>query len=319
MRRPAPARARAAALVLALLAAAACREPDTVEGVRTIALPDSMPDGATLAVDSARRAWVGRPGRLTAYDTAGRPVAEIVLGGRDIPRVLAVGNGRVMMAVGRTVARADARGGKAVRGWSASGTRVVALDPRGAWAFAANRQGGVVGLDAATLRPAWGWPEAGGEAVGMAVSPLGDRVYVSVAAAGEAPAAVRVHDAASGRILFATDQPVPLRGLTAAEDGSLFGVADGRVVRLRHERDGLPRLWAQAPRVAGDSDEVRLRVNPAGTRVAVFGRGRGARMVVLDAATGEVVDRMQEAPLDAAYGVEGRLYLLDRRGLKVLP
>ena len=68
----------------------------------------------------------------------------------------------------------------------------------------------------------------------------------------------------------------------------------------------------------GPGGELELRVDPAGRRVAVFGRGRGARLAVLDALTGRVLGQTNAAPLDAAFDVGGRLYLLEPGELRVL-
>ena len=52
--------------------------------------------------------------------------------------------------------------------------------------------------------------------------------------------------------------------------------------------------------------------------MAVFGRGRGAKLALLDARTGRVLSQTKTAPLDAAFGAEGRLYLLEPRAVRVL-
>ena len=318
MRRTAHARARAAAALLLALLAAGCRREDTLHTIRRIPLPDSAAEGATLAMDSARLAWIGAPGRLTAVDSAGRRAASVATGGQAVPRVLWRSGARLVIQDGRRVAAADAAGGRAGRGWGASTLRAAARDPRGRWVFTANRRGGVVGLDAATLAPRWGWAETGGEALGMAVSPLADRVYVSVDRADDLPPAVQVRDAGSGRVLFAAEQAEPLRGLTAGPDGTLYAYANGLVVRLRHGREGLRRIWAETPGVRGPGGELELRVDPTGNRVAVFGRGRGATLALLDARTGRLLGQTRKAPLDAAFGVEGRLYLLEPRTIRVV-
>jgi hypothetical protein len=318
MRRTGHARARALGLCLAALLAAACRREDTLPTDRRIPLPAPAAEGATIAVDSAGLAWIGLPGTLTALDSAGRAVARVTTGRETTPRVLWRSGARLVIADGRRLARADAAGGRARSGWGSPSLRAAARDPRGRWVFAANRRGGVLGLDADSLRPQWGWPETGGEALGVAVSPLADRVYVSVDRADDLPPAVQVRDAGSGRVLLSAEQAQPLRGLTAGPDGTLYAYADGLVVRLRHGPEGLRRVWAETPGVRGPGGELELRVDPSGRRVAVFGRGRGARLATLDALTGRVLGQTT-APLDAAFGVEGRLYLLESGAIRVLP
>jgi DNA-binding beta-propeller fold protein YncE len=320
MRRMTAARARAASLLLPMALAAACKPAEPLPVDWHIPLPQPAAAGATLALDSSRVAWIGTRGRLAGLDSAGRVVATVTVSGDSVPRLLWRSGERLVIALGaRRLARAEAAGGRAASGWGSSALRAAARDPRGRWIFTANRRGGVTGLDPATLAPRWGWPETGGETVGLAVSPLADRVYVSVDRVEDVPPAVQVRDAGSGRVLFAADQAEPLRGLTAGPDGTLYGwQGNGLVVRLRHGPQVLRRIWAEAPAVRGPGGELELRVDPAGRRVAVFGRGRGARLAVLDALTGRVLVQTNTAPLDAAFDVGGRLYLLEPGELRVL-
>lgn len=320
MRRMTAARARAASLLLVLLAAAACRPRETLPTARSIPLPRPVAEGATLSIDSAGIAWIGERGRLTGIDSTGRAVASVQVPGDSVPRLLWRAGERLVIAAGpRRLVMAVAGADSTAGGWSSTALRAATRDPRGRWVFTATRRGGVVGLDAATLVPRWGWPETGGEAVGLAISPLADRVYVSVDRAGDVVAAVQVRDAASGRVLFAAEQDEPVRGLVAGPDGTLYGVLpDGAVVRLRHVRQELRRVWAESPSVGGSDGAVEVRVDPAGRQVAVLGRGRGARLAVLDALTGRPLGETKTAPLDAAFDVRGRLYLLEAGALRVL-
>lgn len=319
MRRMTAARARAALLLLPGLFSAACRARETLPADARIRLPQPAAEGATLAFDSAGVAWIGGPGRLVGIDSTGRVRATVTLPTDSVPRLLWRNGGRLVMGAGRRLRAAEAAGGAASEGWGSTALRAAARDPRGRWVFAANRRGGVWGLDPATLAPRWGWAETGGEAVGLAVSPLADRVYVSVDRHDEVPPAVQVRDAGSGRVLFATDQAEAVRGLAAGPDGTLYGYqANGLVVRLRHGPQGLRRIWAESPAVRGAGGELQLRVDPSGRRVAVFGRGRGAGLAVLDALTGHVLGQTKTAPLDAAFDVRGRLYLLEPAELRVM-
>jgi hypothetical protein len=311
------ARARALGLCLAALLAAGCRREVPLPAERRIPLAAPVAEGATLSVDSAELLWIGTPGRLAALDTAGRVVSQVRMARDSVPRVLWRTGPQLVIVDGRRLSLADAAGDTAAFGWGSTGFRAAARDPRGRWVYAANRRGGIMGLDPATLRPRWEWAETGGEALGVAVSPLADRVYVSVDRAGEMPAAVQVRDAVSGRVLLAEEQADPLRGLTAGPDGTLYGYADGVVVRMRHGPQGLRRVWSETPDVRGPGGEMELRVDPSGARVAVFGRGKGARLAVLDALTGRVLGQTT-APLDAAFGMEGRLYLLESGAVRVM-
>lgn len=320
IRRMTAARARAASLLCGLLLLGGCKGQETLPADQRIPLPQPAAEGATLSFDSAGVAWIGARGRLTGLDTTGRAVATVTVPGASVPRLLWRSGGRLVIAAGaRRLMGADAAGGRASGGWGSPAMRVAARDPRGRWVFTANRRGGVVGLDAATLTPRWGWAETGGQAVGLAVSPLADRVYVSVERNEDVPPAVQVRDAGSGRVLFSAGQAEPLRGLAAGPDGTLYGYhGTGLVVRLRHGGDELRRIWAESPPVRGPQGEMEVRVDPSGRRVAVFGRGRGARLAVLDALTGRVLGQTNTAPLDAAFDVRGRLYLLEPAELRVL-
>lgn len=311
------ARARLRGACLAVVLAAGCAREAPLPAERRIPLAAPVAEGATLSVDSAGLLWIGTPGRLAAVDTAGRAVAQVRISRDSVPRVLWRTGPRLVVADGRRLSTADAAGGTAAFGWGSTGFRAAARDPRGRWVYAANRRGGVMGLDAATLQARWGWAETGGEALGVAVSPLADRVYVSVDRAGEVPPGVQVRDAVSGRVLLVAPQAEPLRGLAAGPDGTLYGYANGLVVRMRHGPQGLRRVWSGTPAVRGPAGEMELRVDPSGARVAVWGRGRGARLAVLDALTGRVLGQTT-APLDAAFGMEGRLYLLEAGGVRVM-
>ena len=317
MRRGGPARARLLCACLLMLVGAGCRRQASLPAERRIPLPAPVAEGATLSVDSAELLWIGTPGRLAALDTAGRAVAQVRMSRDSVPRVLWRTGPRLVIVDGRRLSHADAAGGAAAFGWGSTALRAAARDPRGRWVYAANRRGGIMGLDPATLRPRWGWAETGGEAVGVAVSPLADRVYVSVDRQGDLPPAVHVRDAVSGRVLLAAEQAEAIRGLTAGPDGTLYGYSNGLVMRLRHGPQGLRRVWTETPGVRGPAGELELRVDPSGARVAVFGRGRGARLAVLDALTGRVLGQTT-APLDAAFGAEGRLYLLESGAVRVM-
>jgi DNA-binding beta-propeller fold protein YncE len=186
--------------------------------------------------------------------------------------------------------------------------------------FATIRRGGVVGLDPATLEPRWGWPEPGSDAGAVAVSPLGDRVYLAVEGddALDLPRTVQTRDALTGRVLAESVPPEHVRELAAAADGTLFGRGERRVFALRPGPGGLTVRWDVPVAASGLPRADGVRVSPDGARVAVLARGKGGGVRVLDARTGAVVGRTDEAPLDAAYGVEGRLWILNAREVRVV-
>jgi hypothetical protein len=303
----------------ALLLLGACRTPeDTLDTLRRTPLPAMAAAGATLAVDSASVAWVGAPGRLVGVDSGGAAVAEVRLGGDTVPRLLWREGDRLVMELPGRLATAPAAGGAAGAGWASAALRGALRDPRGRWVYALTEGGGVVGLDAATLQPRWGWPEAGAEPLAGAVSPLADRVYLALDTAGGREAALQVRDAATGRLLAAADEDPALAALATALDGGLFAAGGGAALRLAHTADEVRRVWREPTGVRGADGWMALRVDPAGRRLAVFGRGEGARLALLDARTGELLGETREAPRDAAFGPEGRLYLLEEGALRVV-
>ncbi len=298
--------------MLAAAALGGCKEGGgEMASLARVPLPDSVAAGATLTVDSLRRAWVGEPGRLTVYDTAGRQAARLSAGGQLVPRVLWMADSAVYVRAGGNVSVIDP-----VTQERAGTRRVspVARDPRGRWVYTAGGRGGVLGLAPGTLKTRWGWPDAGAAATAIAVSPLGDRVYVALDASerNETAAAVEVRDAQSGRPLHRWEAPGPVTVLEAGPDNTLYAVSRGSVLALRHGSEGLVVIWTAAV----EGDVPRLRVSPTGTRVAVLGDEGGVRL--LETGSGKVVGRTDEAPRDAAFDVGGRLWVLYPREIRII-
>jgi DNA-binding beta-propeller fold protein YncE len=300
-------------LAMLVVALAGCKKgAGEMASLARVQLPDSVAAGATLAVDSLRRAWVGTPGRLTVYDTAGREASRLAAGGQLVPRVLWMSDSAVYVRAGGNVSVIDPGTRKR------AGTRQVspvARDPRGRWVYTAGRRGGVLGLAPGTLKIRWGWPDAGAAATALAVSPLGDRVYVALDASerNETAPAVEVRDAQSGRPLHRWEAPGPVTVLEAGPDNTLYAVSRGSILALRHGSEGLVVIWTSAV----EGDQPRLRVSPTGTRVAVLGNGdEGVRL--LETGSGKVVGRTDEAPRDAAFDVGGRLWVLYPREIRII-
>src|SRR5947199_8618327 len=74
-----------------------CGKKDTLRTLERVPLPDTVAAAATLALDSAGRAWVGERGRLTAFDSAGRVVARLPVALKGTPRLLGIDSGRVYL------------------------------------------------------------------------------------------------------------------------------------------------------------------------------------------------------------------------------
>jgi len=303
-------------LLLFLPAAAGCRGGgDTLRTLDRVPLPDSVSAAATLALDSLGRAWVGDSARLTALDTAGRVVERVPVELRGAPRMLWLDSGRVYLRVPGAAGMVDSAGKTgAVRRSEAP----LARDPRRRWVYTASRGGSVLGLDPRSLAPRWGWPDAGSPVSALAVSPLGDRVYVALSGSdrNDVPPSIEVRDALSGRLLSTYRTAAPARRLEAAPDGTLYGLIGGDVVALRHGREGLKPLWKHGFGGIGHAQADELRVSPSGGRIAVLARGKELRL--LAAADGKVLQEGKQSPRDVAWDAAGRLWVLGAREIRIV-
>ena len=301
-----------------VLALAACKEEGgELPILKRIPLPEPVSATATLTTDDAGRVWVGDAGRLTVLDTLGHVTARIPVPGAPA-RVLRMHGARIYLTRGpRDLAVVDAGTGRILAERRARRAAPVVIDPMARWAFTTARWGGVLGLDT-LLVTRWGWPEAGSEAGALAISPLGDRVYLAVNGDDDRSPALQVRDAYSGRVLSGWEPPAPVRGLEAAADGRLYGWDDDGAFALRHTTGGLAEVWRVSLGRAGLERIDALRVSPSGARIAVLARGEGGGVRVLDTADGRVVAREGEAPPDAAWDVRGRLLVLMTREVRVV-
>ena len=297
--------------LLAALAVAGCRKQDTLRTLDRVPLPGAVSEAATLTLDSLGRAWVGDSARLTALDSAGRATVRVPVELRGAPRLLWLDSGRVFLRVPGAAGVVDDATGKpgAVRRSDAP----LARDPRRRWVYTATRTGSVLGLDPRSLAPRWGWPDAGSPVSALAVSPLGDRVYVALSGSdrNDVPPSIEVRDALSGRLLSTWRTSGPARRLEVAPDGTLYGLVGGDVVALRHGRAGLRPLWSRG---FGGADE--LRVAPSGARIAVLARGKALRL--LAAADGKVLQEGTQSPRDVAWDAAGRLWVLGAREIRIV-
>ena len=306
---------RPAAVLLLAALAAACGKRETLHTLERIPLPDTVTAGATLALDSLNRAWIGQAGRLTAVDTAGHVRARIPVALEGTPHLLWLGGGRIYARTAQAATVIDEKSLKP--GGVRRSEAPLARDPRGRWVFTASRTGSVMGLDTASLAVRWGWPDAGSRVSALAVSPLGDRVYVALAGSGrnDVPSSIEVRDALSGRLLSAYETSGAASRLEVAPDGTLYALIGGEVVALRHGREGLVPRWRKGFGGIGRGEPDELRVSPSGARVAVLARGRELRL--LAAADGKVLEESKQSPRDVAWDAAGRLWVLGAREIRI--
>jgi hypothetical protein len=301
--------------LLLVLLSSGCRKTDTLRTLDRVPLPEPVSSAATLALDSLGRAWVGDSARLTALDSAGHAIARVPVALEGAPRLLWIDSGRVYLRVPGTAAVVDAAGKPGpVRRSDAP----LARDPHRRWVFTASRTGSVLGLDPRSLAPRWGWPDAGSAVSALAVSPLGDRVYVALAGSdrNDVPPSIEVRDALSGRLLSVYRTEGPARRLEIAPDGTLYGLIGGDVVALRHGRAGLKPLWSRGFGGIGHPAADELRVSPSGARIAVLARGKDLRL--LAAADGKVLQESKQSPRDVAWDAAGRLWVLGSREIRIV-
>ena len=294
---------------------AGCGKKDTLRTLDRVPLRDSVSARATLTVDAAGRAWIGEPGALVAVDTSGREVARVPVALSGTPRLLWTAAGRRYVRAAGATAVLDAAG-------KPLGTRrsdaPLARDPRGRWVYTASRNGSVMGLAPETLAPRWGWPDAGSPVGALAVSPLGDRVYVALSGSErhDVAAAIEVRDALSGRLLSTYATGAPVRALEVAPDGTLYAVLGGSVAALRHGPGGLKQLWSKDFGGIGRHAPDAVRVSPGGQRLAAVAFGH--ELHLLAAADGKVLEESTKAPRDAAWDVAGRLWVLSGREIRIV-
>ena len=305
----------ALALAAALLLSSACRKADTLKTLERVALRDSVPADATLWLDRIGRVWIGGPQTLAAFDSTGRELGRLKVPLKGTPEILWTWPGHTYLRTGAAAAVLDSTGSQA--GARRSGAPVVA-DPRGRWVYTASRTGSVLGLAPESLGARWGWPDAGSAVTALAVSPLGDRIYVALAGsdAHDVAPGIEIRDALSGRLLSTFRTDAGLKALKAGPDGTLYGVLGGTVIALRHGPEGLKQIWSRDLGGIGHGNPNALRVSPDGTRVAVLARGR--ELHLLAAGDGKVLEQSKQAPRDAAWDAAGRLWVLGAREIRIV-
>jgi hypothetical protein len=309
---------RAPLLACLLLLAVACGpDEERLEVERRIPLPAGVA-GATSLAASGGRIWISGGRALVALDTAGRLVTGVPMEASGA-RIVAVGASAVYLRTPATRLLVVDPGVPGVRARRAGvGEDGFALDPRGGDGYVVRPHGGILGVDAATLRPKWGWPERGAPGTALAVSPLGDRVYLALG--GDEPR-ILTRDAQSGRVLAETEAPGEVRRLLAGPDGVLYAlVGEGRrgaLLALRPGPEGLETVWREELGSIGAGDSARVVVSSRGDRLAVVSAEGEGTARLLDARTGRLLRSSRPGVVDAAFAPDGALWLLRADELRV--
>lgn len=285
----------------------ACRPEQPPALTEAEVRPIPRMDAATLALDDSGRVWLGERGRMVvAVGTRADAVHRTPAG--EPPRVIARFGTHVHLVVGDSVLVVPRPDSLGIRGNIRRA--VFAGDPRGHFLLQGAHSGAVLSHDAATLEPLWGWGAIAAATAGLALSPIGDRVYQAVEGEEDGPRLL-VRDLQTGRTLSSHPLSGPLSSLVAGPGGRLYGVEreGGRmaVVALAHGEDGVTEVWRH--RVDAEEDATTL-VALAGSRVVLWGEGVRWGLLTLDAGTGEVLRRAREVPIDAAVDPAGGIWAL---------
>lgn len=302
------ARLHAALAAGALLLAACGGRGDRLPVERRIPLAQGVGDSGSLAL-YAGRLWLADRGSLRVLDPAGRLLSRVPVEAARPARIVAVGPATVYLhSAGTRLLAVDPRDGR-VRGRRAVvGADGFALDRVTGEGYLVAPHGGVLGVEPESLRPHWGWPERGAAGTAIAVSPLGDRVYLAL---GGGDPRIQVRDAQSGRVLGETETGEEVRRLAAGPDGVLYAVLGGALLALRPGAAGVETVWRERMEL---DDPLRLAVSPRGDRLAVALPEQG-EVRVLDARTGRVLRAARTGAVDVFFAPDGALYVLEREGI----
>jgi hypothetical protein len=306
---------RAVVWLAAVVALGACRETLTeLEVVERRALIGA--EFTTLHVASDGGIWLGWAGGFLVHDDDGAITAEVPVDAAPAPVVVAaLGDAIVARTAGDSIALLRT-------GVDTHPMVFVAGEPfpdvRSRWLFIGARSGAVLIYepDSLVLVSAWGSLDA--PTTALTGSPEGDRLYQALEMDG---GTILTRDVQTGRVLRTSLFAAPFHQLLADRAGNLFGVIgegrDAAVISLRPWGPELELRWRE--RVPAAARDTRIRLSPAGDRLAVIsGGGNEKGLRVLDAETGTTLGHLPDPPLDAAFDPAGRLLLLYPGELRVV-
>jgi hypothetical protein len=308
--------------VLLPLAFAQCRATPPASSELVLALTADAALAESIAAAPAGGFWLGVPGALLEIDSTGATRHRIAVAGDAVPSVIHAADGWLLLRAGGRVARLAHDGQGAVVFGEAERDEPVRLAARPGYVLRATATGAVIGLDADSLRQRWSWGRLGRGTRALALSPLDDQAYQSLAAGGDdgAPAQLLVRDLQTGRILARYEPDGVVQALETDDAGTLYALLDedGRavVLALRVSAEGMEPRWRQA--VGPWLPEARLRVSARGHRAAVIYSGAERPGVLLDASTGARLARLDEGPVDAAFAADGALFMLRAGEVRVM-
>lgn len=303
-------------LSLALLATAGCGPGDR-KLVTARHLRIDVDSASTLHVDSDGRFWIGRPGAAVVLGQGGAELFRVSTPGAAAPEFVASPGGVLYLQAGDTLVAVDASTGarRGARGGFAG--VVVRADVRGRYVLQGAASGAVLGFDPATLEPRWGWPSRGAPTTALAAAPEGDVVWQALEV-GENAGLLLERDLQTGRVLEDARMFDRIAALEPTPAGDLVSVIVGtrrvHVILLRPRGSSMTQVWRSALDLDG-SRAVRMRYAAVTGMIAVFTPGSEAGLRVLDAKAGRSRGFTEDAPLDAAFGPDGALYLLYPRQL----
>jgi hypothetical protein len=304
----------AVGLAMTLALGACTPPPPELQTVETRPLPSDA--ASTLHIDREGRLWLGEPGAFLVIDGDGG-TWRFQLPTAQAPRVLAERAGRMFALSADSTLMvlsdpADSVPAAAVRG-------LPFVEPRDRWIFVGGGSGAVLIHEPAQLRLISAWGALGAPTTAITGSPEGDRIYQALDEEGAGTILTR--DLQTGRVLRTSSFSAPLLDLIADREGNLIGIIgearDAAIISLRPWGDELELRWRE--RIPAASHASRLRLSPAGERVAVITPGEHANgLRVLDTETGANLGHLPDSPLDAAFDAAGRLILLYPGELRVV-
>jgi hypothetical protein len=303
--------------------AAQCRPAPTLESRPYFDLLPAAYAPAAIAVSPEGTVWIGEAGAVSEFGADGARLRRVELGAPAAASITAFGAETMLLRTAAELVVVDRRTGAVRARAAADGAAEPLLTERIGYLLQPVPSGAVLASDLDSLRHRWSWPRLDRAPTASAVSPLGDRVYMAVvatAAAAPPSSELLIRDLQSGRILGRRSWEGAVHAMQAAANGDLFLLQRNGdrafLLRVRPQADDLEVVWRQ--RLAPWEGEMRLRVAPDATRIAVLSGRAGDGVTIVDGARGATVAALNEHPIDAVFAADGTLLLLYDAEVRVL-